>query len=113
MAGRSKAEIVAAVEAAFANDRLPDLEAGAMSYMMSPSAYLTDEGNHNGPHLMFYTRLANGDDWGSGAAGSPVLSSPYWHFSSQNGSPTTSLPPILVFLVALTSWSDGTPAPAW
>lgn len=27
--------------------------------------------------------------------------------------PATSLPPMLAFLVGLTSWSDGTPAPAW
>jgi hypothetical protein len=113
MAGRSEAEIVSAVKAAFENEQLPDLEDGAMSYMMSPSAYLTDEGNHNGPHLMFYTLLESGDDWGSGAAGSPVLSSPYWYFSPQDERPATSLPPMLVFLVALTSWSDGTPAPAW
>ena len=54
MAGRSKAEIVSALKAAFENKQLPNLESGAMAYMMSKSAYLTDEGDHNGPHLMFY-----------------------------------------------------------
>lgn len=108
MAGRSKGEIVSAVRAAFANRELPDLESGAMSYMMSPSGYLTDQGA-NAPHLMFYTLLGNGEDWGSGAAGSPVLSSPYWFFSAQDESRAKGLPPILVFLVGVANWSDGTP----
>jgi hypothetical protein len=54
--GRSKAEIVSAIKATFQNKQLPNLESGAMAYMMSKSAYLTDEGDHNGPHLMFFTR---------------------------------------------------------
>jgi hypothetical protein len=77
MAGRSKAEIESAAKAAFENKQLPDLESGAMDYMMSKSSYLTDEGGHNMPHLMFYTLVKDGEDWGSGAEGSPVLSSPY------------------------------------
>lgn len=108
MAGRSKAEMVSAVKAAFASKQLPQLESGAMDYMMSKSAYLTDEGGHNLPHLMFYTHVKDGQDWGSGAAGSPVLSSPYWFFSPTEQAQMKGLPPILVFLVAVTNWSDGT-----
>src|SRR6201981_1881049 len=81
MAGPSKADVVSAVKEAFENKQLPDLENGAMDYMMSKSSYLTDEGDHNMPHLMFYSRLTDGNDWGSGAAGSPVMASPYWFFS--------------------------------
>jgi hypothetical protein len=44
MAGRSKSEILSAIKAAFENRQLPDLESGAMVYMMSKSAYLTDVG---------------------------------------------------------------------
>lgn len=110
MAGRSKAEIVSAIEAAFENQHLPKLESGAMAYMMSKSAYLTDEGDHNGPHLMFYTLVKDSKDWGSGAAGSPVVSSPYWFFSPKEPSQMKGLPPILVFAVVVTNWSDGTPA---
>jgi len=72
-------------------------------------AYLTDEG-HNIPHLMFYTRVKDGKDWGSGAAGSPVMSSPYWFVAPTEHLQMKGLPPILVFLVAVTNWSDGTPA---
>ena len=110
MAGRSKAEIVSAVKAAFEKKQLPSLESGAMCYMMSKSAYLTDEGDHNVPHVMFYTRVENAEDWGSGAAGSPVMSSPYWFISPKEKSQMKGLPPILVFLVMVADWSDGTPA---
>jgi hypothetical protein len=111
MAGHSKAEIVSAVQAAFANQQLPKLESGAMDYMMSKSAYLTDEGDHNGPHLMWYTALTDSKDWGAYAAGSPVMAAPYWFISPQEPSQTKALPPILVFLVGVANWSDGTAAP--
>ena len=110
MAGRSKAEIVLAIQVAFEKRQLPDLESGAMAYMMSKSAYLTDEGGHNLPHLMFFTVVLDAKDWGSGAAGSPVMSAPYWFFSSKEPSQMKGLPPILVFLVGVADWSDGTPA---
>jgi len=109
MAGRSKAEIVSALKTAFEKKQLPDLESGAMDYMMSKSSYLTDADGHNLPHLMFYTALKDGKDWGSGAAGSPVMSAPYWFFSSRDESQMKGLPPILVFLVGVADWSDGTP----
>jgi hypothetical protein len=110
MAGRSTAEVMSALKAASENKQLPTLEGGAMAFMMSKSAYLTDLGGHNGPHLMFYTLVKNSADWGSGAAGSPVLSSPFWYFSSKEEPEVKGLQPILVFLVGVTSWSDGTPA---
>ena len=111
MAGRSKAEIVSALKAAFENKQLSEPRERRYGLcMMSKSAYLTDEGDHNGPHPMFYTLIKDSKDWGSGAAGSPVLSSPYWSFAPKEQSQVKGLPPILVFLVMLTNWSDGTPA---
>ena len=110
MAGRSKAETVSALKAAFENKQLPDLESGAMDFMMSKSSYLTDQGGHDMPHVMFYTRVKDGKDWGSGAENSPVMSSPYWSFSQEEQPQMKGLPPILVFLVAVPNWSDGTPA---
>jgi hypothetical protein len=58
----------------------------------------------------FYTLVKDGKDLGSGAAGSPVMSSPYWFLSPQEQPQMKGLPPILVFLVAVTNWSDGRPA---
>ena len=101
MAGRSKGDIISEVKAGYASGRLPHLEPGAMSYMMSPAAYLTDMGSHNLPHVMFYTLLGNAADWGAGAEGSPIGASPLWFFSPQDGAEAKGLPPILVFLVAL------------
>jgi hypothetical protein len=40
------------------------------------------------------------------------MSSPYWFISPENQSQAKGLPPILVFLVAALTWSDGTPAGA-
>lgn len=110
MAGRSKVEMLSAVRAAYKNKQLPELESGAMDYMMSKSSYLTDEGGHNMPHLMFDTLVKDAKDWGSGAEGSPVMSSPYWFVSPTEPTPLNGLPPILVFLVPAPHWSDGTPA---
>jgi len=111
MAGHSKAEIVSALKAAFAKKQLPELESGNMVFMMSKSAYLYDAGDHNGPHVMFFTALQDGKDWGAGAAGSPVVSGPYWFLSSKEASQAKGLPPILVFAVEVAKWSDGTAAP--
>ena len=111
MAGHSKAEIVSAIKAAFERKQLPKLENGAMAYMMSKSAYLTDQGDHNGPHLMFFSPVTDSKDWGSGAAGSPVVSGAYWFISSKDASRAKGLPPILVFAVEVAKWSDGTAAP--
>jgi hypothetical protein len=48
-------------------------------------------------------------DWGSDMAGSPIMSAPYWFFEPE---PTgmRGLPPMVVSLVAVPNWSDGTPA---
>jgi len=82
LAGKSKAEVQENIKAAIEKKELPGLEAGAMSYMMSKDAYLTDLGNHNMAHLMFYMPL--GTVWGANLVdssnhlsepfpGSPVL----------------------------------------
>ena len=110
MAGRSKEEVLSAIKAAYATKQLPELESGAMDYMMSKSAYLTDEDGHNMPHLMFFTAGVDAKDWGSGATGSPIMSAPYWFFSSKDPSQMKGLPSILVFLIPVGMWSDGTPA---
>ena len=111
MAGYSKLEILSAIRTAFEKKQLPDLENGAMAFMMSKSAYLFDAGDHNGPHVMLYTSLEDGKDWGAGTSGSPVFAGPYWFLSSKEPSQAKGLPPILVFAVAVAKWSDGTVAP--
>ena len=54
LAGKSKAQIIAANKQAYDKKELPPLEPGSMSYMMSKRAYLTDTGG-NVAHVMVYT----------------------------------------------------------
>ncbi len=101
LAGRTKAEIIAGNKAAFDKGELPPLEAGGMSYMMSKSAYLTDDGGHNLAHLMFYAPLLEGKDWGADLPKSPVMLIPQFKGAQ----------PIDVFIVSVSRWSDGSAAP--
>ena len=101
MAGRSKAQIQEWEKGAYAKKELPTtVEPGAMAYMMSKSAYLTDEGSHNLAHLMIYTPVMDKANWGADAPDSPVL------FLQQ-----VPPEPFTVFLVPTGKWSDGTSAP--
>jgi hypothetical protein len=113
LAGKSKAEVREGMKTAIEKKELPNLEAGAMSYMMSKDAYLTDAGGHNMAHLMFYTPLMDGAVWGANIVdssnklsetfpGSPLLLAPLF-----KGNPE----PIDVFLMETGMWSDGTTAP--
>jgi hypothetical protein len=100
LAGQSREQIQEWTKAAYAKKDLPTTpEPGAMSFMMSKEAYLTDDGGHNLAHLMFYTPLMDGKNWGAGLPKSPVI-------LLQKGPPE----PFNVFLVPVGKWSDGTPA---
>ena len=101
LAGRTKAEIIAGNKAAFEKGELPPLEPGAMSYMMSKGAYLTDHGDHNLAHLMFYTPPLDGKAWGADLPKSPVMLNPQFK----------GVQPIDVFVVPVGRWSDGSAAP--
>jgi hypothetical protein len=102
LAGQSKAQIIEGIKT-FIKQKLPPLEPGAMSYMMSKEQYLTDNGQHNWmAHLMIYTPLMDGAVWGADLPHSPVLLNPQFH-----GDPE----PIDVFMVPTDRWSDGTRAP--
>ena len=108
VAGKSKEEVKESVKAAIEKKELPQLEAGAMSYMMSKDAYLNDLGNHNMAHLMFYMPL--GTVWGANLIdssnqlselfpGSPIFLAPTY-----KGKPE----PMYMFLMPTGVWSDGT-----
>ena len=101
LAGLSKEQIIEKTKVAYANRELPALELGAMCYMMSKHAYLTDADDHNVAHLMFYT--LHGADWGADLPKSPVHLNPQFKDNPE---------PIDVFMVFTGMWSDGTPAPA-
>ena len=110
LAGHSKQEVIAAIKAAIDKKELPPLEQGTVSYMMSKSSYLTDNGDHNAPHLMFFQTDKNAA-WGANLTNSPVLSVNYWYISAEAYPLLKNFPPLSVFLVVVDKWSDGTPAP--
>jgi hypothetical protein len=101
LAGRTKAEIIDGNKAAFEKGGLPPLESGAMSYMMSKEAYLTDGNDHNLAHLMFYAPPLDGKAWGADLPKSPVMLIPQFKGAQ----------PIDVFIVPVGRWSDGSAAP--
>jgi hypothetical protein len=98
LAGKSKADVKESVKAAFARKELPALEPGAMCYMMSKNAYLTDGHGHNLAHLMFFLPVVDGAALGADLPGSPVIT--FKGDLEPSG-----------FIVGTGMWSDGTPAP--
>jgi hypothetical protein len=99
LAGKSKAEIAAAIASALEKKELPALAPGTMVYMMSKQQYLNDTGKSWHPHVMFY---ASGDaqkSWGANLPGSPVMAA---YDPEQR---------VTTFFVVTDNWSDGTPGP--
>jgi hypothetical protein len=107
LAGKSKAEIKDSMKTAVEKKELPALEPGAMCYMMSKQAYLTDksitqDGAHNMAHMMFYTPRINPADWGANLDNSPIVIDPRGKNDPE---------PINTFMMLTGAWSDGSPAP--
>lgn len=100
VAGKSKAEIIAANKQAYDKKELPPLEPGSMSYMMSKRAYLTESGG-NVAHVMIYTPHMDPKEWGADVPNSPVMLNPQFKGAE----------PIDVWVIPVGKWSDGTPAP--
>ncbi len=102
LAGRSKAEMSAAIKDSIEAHALPHLEAGALTYMMSKQGYLNDDAGHWAPHLMFYFPRAAAEIWGADLPGAPPMLNPQFQDSPEA---------LSVIMVPVTHWSDGTPAP--
>jgi len=97
--GKSKTEIVHAVDSAFESRELPAIELGAMCYMMSKQQYLNDRGKSWHPHLMFFVPGDAAKSWGADVQGSPIMAA---------NDPQERA---TIFMVWVGTWSDGTPAP--
>src|SRR5579862_9831475 len=109
LAGRSKLEAIAALKAAIDKKELPALESGTICYMMSKSSYLTDNGGHNGPHLMFYQADPGGTAWGANLTNSPLMAVNYWYMAPDLYPQLKTFAPLSVILVGVDKWSDGSP----
>jgi hypothetical protein len=99
VAGKSKAEIVAATAAALDKKELPALEPGAMCHMTSKQQYLNDRGMSWHPHVMFFVAGDAAKSWGANLPDSPVMAA---------DDPEER---VTIFMVWVGKWSDGTPAP--
>ena len=100
LAGRSKAEIVAATGSALDTGKLPALAPGAMCYMLSKDQYLSDSGKSWHPHLMFFVAGDAAKSWGADLPGSPVIA---------GNDPEERM---TVLMVWVGKWSDGTAGPS-
>jgi len=100
--GLTMSQIMDSTNAATTRKGNPTLQPGAICYMMSKEAYLTDDDGHNMAHLMLYSLQVDGATLGADARGSPVIMGQ----RSVPGAPV----PITEFYVAVPMWSDGTPA---
>jgi hypothetical protein len=100
LAGKSKAEMLAATDAAFDKKELSALEPGAMCYMLSKKQYLGDGPKAWHPHLMFFVSGDAAKSWGADQSDSPVMAA---NFPEEK---------LTIFMVVLDNWSDGSPGPS-
>jgi hypothetical protein len=99
LAGKSQAEIAAAMASALDKKELPPLAPGTIVYMMSKQQYLNDRGKNWHPHVMFYVSGDAEKSLGANLPGSPVMSA----YDPEQRATT--------FFVLADEWSDGTPGP--
>ena len=100
LAGKSKAQILAATTSALEKKELPALAPGAMCYMMAKQQYLSDDGMNWHPHVMFFIPGDAMKSWGANLPGSPVIAA---------NDPEER---VTIFMVLAGTWSDGTPGPS-
>lgn len=99
LGGGSKTQVFEAIKAAIESKELPTAEPGAVAYMLSRQGYLNDHVGHWLPHLMFYTPQTDPKGWGASLPGSPMIG--FEHADEH----------LTIFLIPVSRWSDGTPAP--
>lgn len=97
-----KTALDVAIKADMASHKLPALEPGALTFMMSKQQYLNDDAHAWMPHLMFYFPRSEAAAWGADLDGSPTMLNPQFQRSAEQ---------ISVLMVPAPHWSDGTPAP--
>jgi hypothetical protein len=96
LAGQTKSQMIEAVKAAIDKNELPQMDPGAMCYMLSKQGHLSDSVGHWHPHLMFFLSQTDPAAWGADLPGSPIFAfNDTWER-------------MVVFLVPVRQWSDGT-----
>jgi hypothetical protein len=96
LAGRTKAQMIEAIVAAIDKKELPEMEPGAMCYMLSKQGYLSSRDGHWHPHLMFFFSSTDPAAWAANLPGSPIFAfNDSWEH-------------LTIFLIPVRQWSDGT-----
>jgi hypothetical protein len=96
LAGRTKAQMKEAIVAAIDKKELPEMEPGAMCYMLSKQGYLSSRDGHWHPHLMFFFSSTDPAAWAANLPGSPIFAfNDSWEH-------------LTIFLIPVRQWSDGT-----
>lgn len=107
VSGLTKSQMLDRTQAAVARKQLPAPEPGSMSYMMSRHGYLGDGARSWLSHVMIYAPKADGSkdgaSWGADLPASPVILDTSHHIMPE---------PETIFMIPVTHWSDGTPAPS-
>ena len=100
LAGASKAQMIQRTKAAIADGTFKAPEPGSLTYMMSKSGYLSDDGAGPWlPHVMFFVPRGQAANWGAGKDGSPVIAADGTELDTS------------VFMIPVRRWSDGSPGP--
>ncbi len=96
LAGRTKAQMIEAIVTAIDKKELPEMESGAMCYMLSKQGYLSSRDGHWHPHLMFFFSSTDPAAWAANLTGSPIFAfNDSWEH-------------LTIFLIPVRQWSDGT-----
>jgi len=100
LAGATPNELNTRTDRAYATHEFQVPAVGAMAYMLSKKQVLADTNEHWMPHLMFYyDRSMPASAWGAGDGKSPII-------DATGAAPS----PLMVLLIPVPQWSDGTPA---
>jgi hypothetical protein len=100
LAGATRQQMIERTRAAVASHEFKAPEAGAFSFMLSKSGYLSDDAAGPWlPHVMFFIPHGEAVNWGASKEGSPII--------GRDGNAFEST----VLFVPVRSWSDGSPAP--
>ena len=97
LAGKTKEQLSAEMEAAFEANQIPAIEPGSMAYMLSKQGYLGDQAGHWHPHVMIYIPQGEPAAWGANLPGSPIFAA------------SDKTDRVTVFFIPVLRWSDGSP----
>lgn len=94
--GKSKEQMLSAIQTAFDQKKLPTIEPGAMCYMMSKQGHLNDQAGPWHPHVMIFSPLTKPETWGANLDSSPI--------AAVNDTEDR----FTIFMILVAHWSDGT-----